>query len=152
MVSSVEEMQVKLVAIELTPFCLSRRKKKRHQKWSGGRVISQCRLLHVPSKERGTERRKIRNALHGDTECDQKSETDSFGMLLIGKSVFRSMTHILSASHYAFFSHVHTTGQCKWSNLRISIQVWKQVVCGLHKRRAIRRMALVWNHDRLWRR
>lgn len=78
----------------------------------------------VCSKEWGRERRKIeRNPLHGDTKCDRKSKTGSFRMLLIGTSMFRSITYILRVSQYVSFRHVHTAGQRKWSQLCVSIQV-----------------------------
>lgn len=82
--------------------------------------------------------------------CHQKSKTGSCSNLLIGKSVFRKFTSFLSASRCVSSSHVHTPGQCQWGNLCVSIQVWKQVVRGVHKGWTIRRLAVVWNYYGLW--
>lgn len=136
-------------------FWLARAKGKTYcqRQWnrSGTRVVPEDTLLYEPSKRQGSRG----NGNTGEFPvwgmwCHQKSKTCSCSNLLIGKSAFRRLTSFLSASRCVSSSHVHTPGQCQRGNLCVSIQVWKQVVRGVHNGWTIRRLAVVWNYYGLW--
>lgn len=136
-------------------FQLARAKMKtccqRQQNRSGARVVPEDTLLHELSKRQGSRgNRNTEESPVWGLRCHQKSKTSSCSNLLIGKSAFRRFTSFLSASWCVSSSHVHTPGQCQRGNLCVSIQVWKQVVRGVHNGWTIRWLAVVWNHHGLW--
>lgn len=147
-------------------FCLTWRKRKicpkRQQIWGGTRVVPNTGCCVYSAKDRRRERRQREmNFLCGNIQCGQRKKTPFFQHPSYWKAMGQKidwhckwslyLLQVIIVSDPCISSrHVHTAGQCQWGNVCLSIQVWKQVVCRLHKCWAIGWMALVWDHCRLW--
>lgn len=126
-----ETQKSKVVSVELITLASQEERGKSVPKDSRNEVVlelfpsTDC-CLH-PAMDWGRGRREInRNPLCGDTKCDQRNKTGSFGMLLIG-----SITYVLSASQCLFqpCTHylampteqpVHSHSSLKTSGMRIA--------------------------------
>lgn len=77
----------------------------------------------------GVEREgKLKEFLRRDSKCDQMSKSDSSSTPYWKASIQKDHLHSECQSicfffYFLFFSHVHAIRQCKWSTLRVSIQV-----------------------------